>query len=74
MPIIHVHMMEGRSPDQKQAMMKRVTEAVVETLGVRTEAVRIILQEIPSGHFAVGGEPRFAEPEAKPEPFRIGAQ
>lgn len=74
MPIIHVHMMEGRSPDQKQAMMKRVTEAVVETLGVRTEAVRIILQEIPSGHFSVGGEPRFAEPEAKPEPFRIGAQ
>ncbi|MDD2869776.1 2-hydroxymuconate tautomerase [Neomegalonema sp.] len=77
MPIIQINMMEGRSPDQKQAMMRRVTEAVVETLGVRAEAVRIIVQEIPSGHFAVGGEPRFAEgaePGPRTEPFRIGAE
>lgn len=34
MPIIQVHLMEGRTDSQKQDMMRRVTEAVVETLGV----------------------------------------
>lgn len=82
MPIIQINMMEGRTQSQKQAMMRRVTEAVVETLGVRPSAVRILIHELDSGHFAVAGEPRFAEPadrEAETnghrEPqFRIGAE
>lgn len=61
MPIIQINMMEGRTQSQKQAMMRRVTEAVVETLGVHPSAVRILIHELDSGHFAVAGEPRFAE-------------
>lgn len=60
MPIIQVHLMEGRTDSQKQDMMRRVTEAVVETLGVPPSTVRVLIQELASGHFAVGGEPRFA--------------
>lgn len=61
MPIIQVHLMEGRTDSQKQAMMRRVTEAVVETLNVRPSAVRVMIHELQSGHFSVAGEPRFAE-------------
>lgn len=64
MPIIQVHIMEGRTESQKQAMMRRVTEAVAETLDVRPSAVRIMIHELQSGHFSVAGEPRFAEATA----------
>ena len=66
MPIIQINIMEGRTEAQKQALMREVTRAAVDTLGVRPEAVRIIVQEIRSGHFAVAGEPKHAE--AGPEP------
>mgnify|MGYP001203944533 FL=1 len=61
MPVIQVRLMEGRSDSEKQAKMRWVTDAVVETLGVRPSSVRIMIHELASGHFAVAGEPRFAE-------------
>lgn len=61
MPIIQIHLMEGRSEADKHLMMKRVTEAVVESLHVKPTAVRIIVQEIQSGAYSVAGEPMFAQ-------------
>ncbi|MGB8736541.1 MAG: 2-hydroxymuconate tautomerase, partial [Rhodomicrobium sp.] len=54
MPIIEITLIEGRTQDQKQALAKKVTDAVEESLGAPRDTVRIILREVPKHHFAVG--------------------
>ena len=53
MPIIHVNMFEGRTVDQKKKMVVAMTEAVVKSLDVKPEAVRIIMHDI-SRHTVAG--------------------
>jgi 4-oxalocrotonate tautomerase len=55
MPIIDITLLEGRSQEQKQKLVEKVTEAAVESLGAPRDSVRIILREVPKHHFAVGG-------------------
>lgn len=55
MPIIHMHLMEGRTPEQKRAAAKAVTEAVVRTLGAKPETVRVLITELDANGFYVGG-------------------
>ncbi|HSV69077.1 MAG TPA: 2-hydroxymuconate tautomerase [Methylibium sp.] len=56
MPIIQMNLLEGRSVEQKRAAVAAITEAVVRSLGVRPEQVRIMIHEMASEHFAVGGQ------------------
>ena len=58
MPICEITLVEGRSKEQKRALMKEVTEAISHSLGAPPTAIRIILREIPGEHFAVAGEPK----------------
>ena len=60
MPIVEITMVEGRTIDQKKALLRSVTDAIVGSLSVPQGNVRIILREIPTAHFAVGGEAKFA--------------
>ncbi|WP_206830468.1 4-oxalocrotonate tautomerase [Alicyclobacillus fructus] len=55
MPLIQVTMVEGRSPAQKRALIEKLTDAVVDTLGAKRETVRVILYEVPKSHWGVGG-------------------
>ncbi|MGQ0620772.1 MAG: 2-hydroxymuconate tautomerase [Panacagrimonas sp.] len=55
MPIIQVNLLEGRSVAQKRAMIAEVTQAVVRSLGVRAESVRILINEMQPEHYAVSG-------------------
>ncbi|MDO6441443.1 2-hydroxymuconate tautomerase [Marinobacter sp. 2_MG-2023] len=57
MPIVNVLMIEGRSRAQKDAMFKKVTQALCETLDAKPEQVRIKIEEVPPNDFAVGGVP-----------------
>jgi 4-oxalocrotonate tautomerase len=66
MPIVEITMVEGRTPDQKKALLRSVTDAIVGALTVPPGNVRIILREIPTAHFAVAGEAKFA-----PSPVEI---
>jgi 4-oxalocrotonate tautomerase len=58
MPIIDITLLEGRSYEKKEALIKAVTEATVKTLDTPPESVRVILREVHPSHFAVAGEPR----------------
>jgi 4-oxalocrotonate tautomerase len=60
MPIVRIDLVAGRTPERKAALIKRITDAVVETLDVRPEQVRVLLTEVPPEHWAIGGE-TFAE-------------
>lgn len=57
MPIIQFNLLEGRSVEQKRVLARRVTEAVVESLGVKPESVRILIHELGPYDFSVAGVP-----------------
>ena len=55
MPIIDIKLLEGRSLDQKRRLVAAVTGAVVDTLGVSPDSVRITLHEMPRDNYSVAG-------------------
>lgn len=55
MPIIEMHLMEGRTVEQKRAVAQAVTEAVTHSLGVTRDTVRILITEHGGEEFFVGG-------------------
>lgn len=64
MPLIQATIMEGRTQAQKEAFYQGVTQVVVETLNVKPEQVRVVLNEVPKTHWAIGGV-SVAERDAK---------
>ncbi len=55
MPIVQVHMIEGRTVEQKRKLVTEMTRVMVDTLGVKPEDVRIILQEMAKHDYSVAG-------------------
>ena len=55
MPLVHVKMHEGRSLDQKRAMVKKITEAVCETAICKPESVIITIEEMRKEDHATAG-------------------
>ncbi|WP_421994639.1 2-hydroxymuconate tautomerase [Roseococcus sp.] len=55
MPMIRVEMYAGRSPEQKKALVKALTEAFVATAGSTPDSVQIVLQDIEKSDWATGG-------------------
>ncbi|MCB2101932.1 MAG: 2-hydroxymuconate tautomerase family protein [Rhodobacterales bacterium] len=62
MPIIDITLLEGRSPADKVALVRAVTDACVESIGAPRETVRIMIRELPLEHYAVGGVPKKMPP------------
>ncbi len=70
MPIIQLNISEGRTDEQKAAAMAAITEAVVRTLDVRPEQVRILINEVSPKNYSIAGENmamRMARESATPE-------
>lgn len=55
MPIIQFNLLEGRTVEQKRRLAEKVTNTVVEVLGVKREAVRILIHEMSPDDFSVAG-------------------
>ena len=55
MPIANVMILEGRAPEDKQALIRAVTTAIVDSLRVKPESVRVIVQEVSPQHWGIGG-------------------
>jgi 4-oxalocrotonate tautomerase len=55
MPLVTMHMYPGRTPEQKAGVVRGITEAVVRELGVKPDAVEVLLIEVPREHWAFGG-------------------
>jgi len=56
MPIIEMHLMEGRTVEQKCSVAEAVTEAVTRSLGVKADSVRILITEHGKEGFFVAGK------------------
>jgi 4-oxalocrotonate tautomerase len=58
MPLIQVTMIEGRSPETKEALIRLLTDGAVQATGAPRDSIRVILQEVPGAHWGVGGVPK----------------
>lgn len=56
MPIIRVEMFEGRSVEQKRAMVKEVTDAFVRTCGGNPASINVVITEMEKDMWATNGE------------------
>lgn len=63
MPMIQYNTIEGvLSDDQKSALSKALTQAVMDTLGPKIKPnVWVMINEAPEGNFHIGGHPLKAD-------------
>ena len=54
-PIVHVYMWNGLSEEAKEKIIEGITKVFAD-LGIRKEAVEIVIQEIPKENWGIGGE------------------
>ena len=55
MPIVTVKILEGRTDEQKRALVEKVTEAVSETVNAPKERVSVCIEEMAKTNFGVAG-------------------
>lgn len=55
MPLVHIHISEGKSDEKKQELMVALTDAIEKSLGAKRSSIRIFLHEFPLKHFMAGG-------------------
>lgn len=56
MPVVTVSWLEGRTPEQREALVKAITEAMSTIGGANPEAVNIILNDVAPTHWSKDGE------------------
>lgn len=56
MPVVHIHLLSGKTNEQKKAMVKSMTEALVKTINVEQEKVTIFIKEYSTEEIGKGGK------------------
>lgn len=56
MPIAHIRILEGRTPEQVASVIAEVTQALHRSLGAPVESVRVLVEEVPKSHWGIGGK------------------
>ena len=56
MPVIHVEMFEGRSVEQKRALVRELTDALIRTCGGNAAAVHVVISDVKKENWGAGGE------------------
>lgn len=65
MPIVQIHLLSGRSEKKKRKLVAAVTTAIVNTVDVPPEKVRIIISDMKPENYAVAGVLTLDAPKAK---------
>lgn len=56
MPFVQIYLMEGRSEEQKRAVIQKVTAAIVEAVDAPVENVRVWIHDMPKTNWGIAGE------------------
>ena len=56
MPFAQIYLLEGRSDEQKRAVIEKVTQALVEALGAPQENVRVWIHDMPKSNWGIAGK------------------
>lgn len=62
MAVVTITILEGRDRATKERLIARLTDAVIETLEAEPRQVRVIINEVKDGDYAVGGKPVYLHP------------
>lgn len=57
MPLIQVTMVQGRTTEQKHALIRNLSQSMAETLDVPLERIRVAIYEVSSDEWGIGGQP-----------------
>jgi len=57
MPIVQISMIAGRTPEKKEQLIKKVTDAIAEVLQIPADRVHIIINDVPKENIGDGGVP-----------------
>jgi 4-oxalocrotonate tautomerase len=55
MPVVTVQMWTGRTQQQKRALARAITDAMVQHAGAKSTNLHVIIQEIPKENWALAG-------------------
>jgi 4-oxalocrotonate tautomerase len=64
MAIVDVTIIEGRSQDIKDDLIRKMTDVLVDTLGAKPEQVRVVIREVKNGAYGVAGRAVYLSPQA----------
>ncbi|NMC65627.1 MAG: 2-hydroxymuconate tautomerase family protein [Acidobacteria bacterium] len=55
MPLVEIHLLEGRTKEQKKALLESVTAAVHQSIQAPLDSIRVWIQEFPPDEFMSAG-------------------
>ncbi|MFT6558046.1 MAG: 4-oxalocrotonate tautomerase [Sneathiella sp.] len=55
--MIRVEMFAGRSAEQKKTLIKSLTKATSEAIGVSVASIDVVITEVAKENWGLGGEP-----------------
>jgi len=56
MPLVHIDLMEGRSPERIERMIEEVSKAIATSLEAPIDTVRIVVNEMRPHQYGVAGK------------------
>ena len=57
MAIINVTILKGRSRETKNRIIEGLTDVMVDATDAKPHQVRVVINEVEGGNYAVGGKP-----------------
>lgn len=55
MPFAQIYMIEGRTAEQKSAVIEKVTQALMDAVGAPKENVRVWIHDVPKENWGIAG-------------------
>lgn len=55
MPIAQIYLIEGRTEEQKRAVVEKVTQALTEAVGAPKDSVRVLIHDVPKENWGIAG-------------------
>ena len=55
MPIVQIHMLEGRDVETKRVLARKITNVIAETIGKDPSRIRIIFSDMALHDYAIAG-------------------
>ncbi len=55
MPFAQIYLLEGRTEEQKRAVIEKVTQALVDAVGAPVNTVRVLIQDVPKTNWGIAG-------------------
>lgn len=56
MPFAQIYMLEGRTEEQKRAVIEKVTQALVDAIDAPRQNVRVWIHEMPKENWGIAGQ------------------